>query len=98
MNDSNPIVKEFIKLNLVKKKSLSHVGFANRGIKEKVFKDIKSNIYLLEKNKISKNYYLNDRKMNFNEVQQYLKTLYQDDKRRFNQFKHILNGKKIIVK
>jgi 2-polyprenyl-3-methyl-5-hydroxy-6-metoxy-1,4-benzoquinol methylase len=96
MNYSNPIVKEFTKLNLVKKKNLSHVGFANRGIKVKVFKDIKSNIYLLEKNKISKNYYLNDRKMNFNELRKYLKTLYQDDKRRFNQFKHILNGKKII--
>ena len=82
MKNINPIIKEFTKLNLISKKDLRKVGFANRGIKVKVLRDIKSNIYLLEKNKIPKNYYSNDRKMNYVELKKYLKATLVDDKRR----------------
>ena len=96
MKNINPIIREFTKLGLINKKNLSHIGYANRGIRVKVLKDIKSNIYLLEKNKISENYYLNDGKFNSSQIRKYLKTLHENEKRRLNQFKHILKGKKII--
>lgn len=96
MKNINPIIKEFTKLNLISKKDLRKVGFANRGIKVKVLRDIKSNIYLLEKNKIPKNYYSNDRKMNYVELKKYLKATLVDDKRRYNQFKNLFNKKTII--
>lgn len=96
MNNINPIIKEFTKLNLISKKDLRKVGFANRGIKIKVLRCIKSNIYLLEKNKLPKTYYLNDRKMNNVELKKYLKACLVDDKRRYNQFKNLCNKKTII--
>lgn len=92
----NPIIKEFTKLNLISKKNLRKVGFANRGIVVKVLRDIKSNIYLLEKNKVPKTYYLNNRKINYVELKKYLKASLVDDKRRYNQFKNFFNKKTII--
>ena len=96
MKNINPIIKEFTKLNLISKKDLRKVGFANRGIKVKVLRDIKSNIYLLEKNKIPKKNYFNDRKMKNLEHKKNLKATLVDDKRRYNQFKNLFNKKTII--
>ncbi len=96
MKNINPIISEFIKLGLIKRKNFKFVGYANRGKKVKVFRDKKTNIFFLEKYLVSNNYYSNDRIMNKDKIKKYLKMLSFDDKRRYNQFKKHLSNKSIL--
>ncbi len=96
MKNKNPIISEFIKLGLIKKKNFEFVGYANRGKKVRVYRDKKTNLFFLEKYLISNSYYTNDRTMNKNQINKYLKMLAFDDKRRFNQFTKYLLNKSIL--
>ncbi len=96
MKNENPIIPEFIKLGLIKKKNFEFVGYTNRGKKVKVYRDKITNLFFLEKYLISDRYYTNDRTMNKNQIKKYLKMLAFDDKRRSDQFKKYLLNKSIL--
>ena len=53
----NPLIKEFIKLNLVHNKNLKKISDRTRDKKIKVWQDKKTKVILLDRNLTSNNYY-----------------------------------------
>ena len=92
----NPIIKEFIKLNLINKKNFEFLCYTSRTKKVKVYRDKKTNVYFLAKYLTDKNYYLKDRDFTTKELKKYQLVLRKDEKRRIDQFKFFYKGKKII--
>ena len=54
---NNPVIKDLIKLNLLKKNRLKIIALKVRNGSTKVFQEKNSKIIVLEKNLIKKNYY-----------------------------------------
>ncbi len=111
MKNTNPIINEFLKLNLIKKKNFIKISNKTRDKNIKVFKDKKSNIIFLEKYLTKIKYYSafkeKDRdayhpsKKIFSVTKiknkGYIKTLHlEDDLRRNLNFKKYLKNKNIL--
>ena len=92
----NPIINEFIKLRIIDLKNCSLISSTTRDKKIKVFRDKSSGVIFLEKFLRDKKYYEHDRQMSNKDIVKYIASLKNDDKRRFQQFKSILNKKKIL--
>lgn len=105
---SNPIYKELIKLNLIKKKNLLILNNFTRDKKIKVLQDKISKVIFLEKYTTDINYYSALKKDSIkrkNKIydltklnnKNFIKSVKLDDeKRRFKEFKRLIMGKKIL--
>lgn len=92
----NPLIKEFIKLNLVHNKNLKKISDRTRDKKIKVWQDKKTKVILLDRNLTSNNYY-KKKKINI-KSKNYDNNLHltNDAIRRVNQFKKILKNKSVL--
>ena len=84
---SNPLFKELIDINLIKKKNLKIISNKTRDKKMDVYQDKKSKIILLQK--YSKNNFYKNKNIS-------LKKFFDDDLRRYNKFKNLIENKSIL--
>ena len=84
---SNPIFKELIHLNLVKKKRLRIISTKTRDKKMNVYQDIKTRVIFLEKY-FTNNFY---KKKNVK-----LKKFFDDDIRRYKKFSNLIKNKSLL--
>ena len=105
MFKKNPIISELAKLKVINNKRLFKVSDSTRDIRKlRVFKDLKSGVYLLDKYITSTEYYKNLKTKNdLNKISRVLLSSgiiksyeINDDQRRFNQFKNITSNKDIL--
>jgi len=107
---TNPIFHELVKLKIIKKKNLIKLSNKTRDKKIPVYQDKQSKVIFLGQYKANNNYYKavkyedNDTVLNknnrFSKVKIQKKNiklkLIEDDKRRFLQFKSLLNNRKVL--
>ena len=110
MKITNPIFQELIKLRLIKKKNLIKLSNKTRDKKIPVYQDKQSKVIFLGQYKTSNNYYkavkyedndtISNKNNRFSKVKIQNKNiklkLIEDDKRRFLQFKSLLNNRKVL--
>ncbi|MGL3827325.1 class I SAM-dependent methyltransferase [Candidatus Pelagibacter communis] len=95
LNITNPIYKQLVKLELIKKKNLLIINNKTRDSKVRVIKDKKSGIIFLEKNIIKKSHYTNKPHKDYLNKNNY-KNFHEDDYRRIFQFKKYIINKSIL--
>ena len=99
----NPIIREFINLNLIKFKNLKQISDKTRDKKVKVWQDKNTKIILLDRNLRNPNYYkrkkelFQNKKINIrsNNLSINLNQI-NDANRRVNQFRKILKNKSVL--
>lgn len=105
MSKKNPVISELAKLKVINEKKLIKVSDSTRDIEKlKVFKDLKSGVYLLEKYIATYKYYKNLKTKNDLEkisrviLSNGIVKSYEinDDERRFGQFKKLTLNKDIL--